>query len=227
MAKKSFWEGFGIGAAAGAAAGFGTWLLTRSLGREEFRKIMRLEKSVQIGRPVNEVFRAWADLQRLPEYLSMLDQVQVRGHRSQWRGRVAGRPVEWDAELIQDIPNQALGWKSVSGPKHTGRIDFSPVGDNTIVHVVINYAPRGGMLARAAAEALGPLEGYVEQALRDFKAALEGRGQEPRATGTYGESAYVGEGPSPGMQTSRYGGEFGGADRENPVERPRPTKPSP
>ena len=229
MARKNYWAGFAAGAAVGAAAGFASWLVSKSIGRQEYRKILRLEKSIQIGRPVEEVFRAWNDLERLPDHLSMIEQVHVRGDRSHWRGSMAGRPVEWDAEITQHIPNQAVGWKSLSGPKPTGRVDFSRLGNDALVHVVINYQPKGGILARGLAETFGPLEGYVEQALRDFKSSLEGKGQEDKmapgraaeqykATGTYGDTG------NPGMQTSRYGGETPSSDLNNPVDYTRPPK---
>lgn len=59
MSQKDFRDGFG-GTAAGVFAGIGaalTWRTLRS-GNQE-RDVLRLEKTVQIGRPVEEVFRAW------------------------------------------------------------------------------------------------------------------------------------------------------------------------
>jgi hypothetical protein len=62
-------------------------------------------------------------------------------------------------------------------------------------------------------ETFDRVDQYVEQALRDFKAALEGKGQE-RATGTFGAGspgggrpveAGVSTPPSAGAQTSRFG----------------------
>ena len=220
MASKRFWKAFAAGAAAGAGAGFGSWFLLRTVFRRS--EIVRLEKSLQIGRPIDEVFRAWSDLERLPSLVRLIEQVQVRGKRSHWRMRLDGRSFEWDAELTQNIPNQALAWKSVGGPKHTGRINFSPLGRDTEVHVVMNYAPPRVRLAEFSGQTEA-LQHYLSQALRDFKAALEGKGQatasealEPgrrtptsvssaeaaHATGTHGrESEVAGH-----TQTSRFGG---------------------
>jgi len=180
MASKRFWKGFAAGAAAGAGAGFGSWLLSRSVFHRFQSPVVRLEKSVQIGLPIDAVFRAWSSLERLPSLIGMIEEVQVRGKRSHWKMRVNGRSVEWDAEITQNIPNQSLAWKSQSGPKHTGRINFSPLGGDTEVHVVMNYAPPGGELAGDLLGETTALEQYLAQALRDFKAALEGKGQESR-----------------------------------------------
>ena len=180
MARRRFWKGFAVGAAAGAGAGFGSCFLTRAIFRRQSR-IVRLEKSLQIGRPIEEVFRAWSDFERLPRLVRLVEEVRVQGKRSHWKMRLNGRSFEWDAELTQSIPNQALAWKSVSGPKHTGRINFSPLGNDTEVHVVMNYAPPGGELAGDLTRQTAGLEHYLGQALRDFKAALEGKGQETAA----------------------------------------------
>jgi len=202
----------GLSIAAGAAALGGlSWLAYRAFARMRDSRILRFEESVQIGKPVEEVFNAWANLTRLPNLVGPLQDVQDFGTRSHWVAYVDGRRVEWDAELVQRIPNQALGWKSVEGPKHTGRINFSPLGDNTLIHVVMNYAPplRLAALFRPASPVL---QRHLAQALRDFKASLEGKGQERiPATGTYG---------TPRTQVGRFGGPT------SPVEFTRPTEAS-
>ena len=207
MARQRFWSGFAVGTAVGAVAGMGSWLVSRKLGRNQYGKIMRLEKSVQVGRPVEQVFAAWEDLESLPGYVPMVESIRVNGKRSHWRVRVEGRRLEWDAVQTQRVDSQALGWKSVGGPKHTGRINFARLGNDTLVHVVMNYAPPAGLISSGVVEAFGRVEGILEQALRDFKAAMEGKGQEERATGTYGHSSGPNN-PSRGAapQASRFGG---------------------
>jgi uncharacterized membrane protein len=106
--------------------------------------------------------------------------------------------VRWDAELMQIIPHQAIGWKSVSGPKHTGRVSFTPLANDTVLHVQMNYAPPLRFVSRLAPVQQKITE-IVDRALRDFKAALESKGRElaaerqsppsrpdsAQATGTY------------------------------------------
>ena len=198
MEKKDFWGGF----AAGAAVVVGGAWIYGLVGRGGSSHIVRLEKSIQIGRPVSDVFATWSDLESLPRFTSLLRNVTRNADCSHWVAEIAGRPIEWDAEVIQVIPNQSIGWKSVSGTKHTGRVTFSELGGQTLVHVQMNYAPQPWILRPVVATLAGQLEGYIERALRDVKAALEsGRGKqvpsepsqtptEPtQATGTYGPTA--------------------------------------
>ncbi len=193
MRRRDFWMGYTWG----AATAIGGALVASYVGRGGASRILRLEKSLQIARPSAEVFDAWVDFEQLPMMIEALESVSSIGHRSHWNARFAGVPVQWDAELTQLIPNQAIGWKSVSGPKHSGRITFSPLGNDTLVHVQMNYAPPVRLLRRALSPFTGDLEGYLEQALRDVKAYLENQPRPAatqrvsqdalgRATGTYG-----------------------------------------
>jgi uncharacterized membrane protein len=159
---------------------------------------------LQIGRPVQEVFESWAHLDRLPQWSPAIRSISHSGDHSHWIAEIGGKQIEWDAEVEQFIPNQAIGWKSLNGPKHTGRITFSPLGNDTVVNVTMNYAPPLSLL-RPFVE--GPIrnnvEGYLDQVLRDFKAALEGKGQESQQTDT---GTYASRG-----QGSRATGTFGAA----------------
>ncbi|HWR16356.1 MAG TPA: SRPBCC family protein [Terriglobales bacterium] len=169
--NQNFWTGFGVGAAAGAVA----ILLPQILGRAGASRIIRLEKSVQIGRPVEEVFEAWTDWDRLPRVSDHIANIRNFGNRSHWRVNLGGRIVEWHALTEQFIQNQAIGWKSINGPKHTGRITFSPLGDNTIVHVTMNYAPPSRVMRPFMSSMTGHMEGLIEKVLRQFKASVESR----------------------------------------------------
>ena len=177
MATRRFWNGFLAGTAAGAGAAAASVLGWKLIGRARNGRILRFERSLQIGRPVDEVFRAWSDLESLAERASFIQSVEQHGDLSHWVANIGGRRVEWDAEITQRLPNQALGWKSVNGPKHTGRIDFSQIGNDTLVHVTMNYCPPGQM-AHMFAPVQRAIESYIEEAFRGFKFTLEGKGRE-------------------------------------------------
>ena len=212
MARARFWKGFAIGAASGAAAGLGAVFAWRAVRQQEDNSVVRLEKSVQIGRPIEEVYAAWEDIENLPRYLSVIESVTPMGERSHWIANINGRQAEWDAQLIHRQRNEELGWKSVSGPKHTGRITFSPIGPDTLVHVRMNYAPPGRLLAVVAGPSVKDrLEFAIDRALRDFKESLEHKysSADRRATGTFGGNMSAREITA-------------AAERPNPVDYTRP-----
>lgn len=210
---------FLTGAAVGAGATIGTLLLINIIGRSRHPRVIRLQKSLQIGRPVERVFNAWADLEHLKDWSDVIRTVTRSGNHSHWAVNIGGRQLEWDAEVEQFIPNQSIGWKSLNGPKHTGRISFSPLGEDTVIHVTMNYAPPLALLRPFVTPFTGQIEGYLDQVLRDFKAAMENApahhtraglsgthlqstAGSSRATGTFGAAAEnVGRSERP-----RYGG---------------------
>lgn len=219
-----FWNGFALGTISGITAMLGL----NALFSARKRRILRLERSLQIGKPIGEVFDAWTRLDQLPAMSPLIRDVESHGRRSRWVATLDGKDFEWEAELVQFVPGQAVGWKSTRGPKHTGRITFAPLNDNTLVQVTMNYAPPLGIFSKVLAPLSEHLENHIDQVLRDFKASLEGKGQEREmqsseltaeelATGTLGPSA----GGVPQTQASRFGGV------EQVVEYTRPTQPAP
>jgi uncharacterized membrane protein len=225
MSQRSFWSGF----ATGAGVFTGAWAAVHFARRGGLSSIVRLEKSVQIGRPVEDVFDAWANFRLIPQHVSTVKEVRVFGVRTHWHVLVAGVPFEWDAEITQLIPYQAIGWKSLSGPRHSGRITFGRIENDTLVHVHMNYVPAGRILRPFFASFAGEMEGYIERALRELKASIEGGGTGMRrdrnpatatgvprqddhqaATGTYG----------PELVNGKENPRFGPPD--TPVEYTRP-----
>lgn len=224
MKRGSFWNGF----AAGAGAVAGSWVALNFARRGGTSPIIRLEKSVQIGAPLETVFDAWANFRLIPQHVSTVKEVRVFGVQTHWRVEIGGTPFAWDAEITQLIPYQAIGWKSIAGPKHTGRISFSRIGNDALVHVHMNYIPAGRLLRPMFASFAGNMEGFIERALREFKASLEAGGSTIRrdqnlaaptgttqrtenpaaATGTYG--------PGPELVTGNQNPRFGSPD--TPVE---------
>jgi uncharacterized membrane protein len=165
MAREKFW--FATGAVAGIAA-VGGALAARRFVQSSGQHVLRLERSINIGCSVDMVFGAWASLERLPQWIDFIKRIELAGKRSRWRVSVDGKEFQWDARITQFVPSESIGWKSIRGPKHTGRVTFSPLGDQTVVHVVMNYVPPSGALGAAT-----HVEDWIERGLREFKAALE------------------------------------------------------
>ena len=180
--RENFWSGFAAGAAVGALAGVAGVLAAKRRSADIDSHVVRLEKSVNIGRPVQSVFAAWSCFERLPQWINFVRRVERYGTHTRWLVNMDGREFEWDAQITLVKPNEAIGWKSLSGPKHTGRITFSPLGNQTVVHVLMNYAPPLGAFG-----SMLPLEHHLEQwierGLREFKLALEREGSARESLG--------------------------------------------
>ena len=80
---------------------------------------------------------------------------------SRWRAKgPAGTVVEWDAEIINEVPNQVIGWRSLEGSDvvSAGSVNFDSAGRRrgTRVRVHLQYSPPGGKVGAAVARLLRP-----------------------------------------------------------------------
>jgi uncharacterized membrane protein len=71
---------------------------------------IHVRKAITVNRSPAEVYRFWRDFQNLPRFMHHLESVQVTGdRRSHWRTKwPAGMAVEWDAETIEDRPDELI-----------------------------------------------------------------------------------------------------------------------
>jgi uncharacterized membrane protein len=118
-------------------------------------------KSVTINRSPEEVYQFWRNFQNLPRFMNHLESVQITNEKqSHWTARgPAGTTVEWDAEIIEDIPNQLIAWRSTEGSdiENSGSVRFAPApgGRGTRVTAEIQYAPPGGAIGVGIAKLFG------------------------------------------------------------------------
>src|SRR5215210_7098656 len=101
MAHRRYWQGFAAGLAAGTGGALATLAAVNLIGNAGRNRVVRIEKSIQIGRPVQEVFQRWASLEWLQEASDLFEDITVENHRSHWSMHVDGRQVQWDAEIEQ------------------------------------------------------------------------------------------------------------------------------
>ncbi len=67
--------------------------------------------------------------------------------------------MEWTAEIINEVPNQVIGWRSIEGSDvvSAGSVNFDEAGDGrgTHVRVRLQYSPPGGKVGAAVARLMG------------------------------------------------------------------------
>ncbi len=153
--------------------------LTRQSGIS-LRGPMRAESSIIINKPVDEVYRFWKDFENLPLFLGYVSSVRSTGDgKTHWVARgPANTTIEWDAEIVNDLPNQRITWHSLPGAQvsNTGSVEFerAPGNRGTIVRVQIDYGNRAHGIGAAVA-ALGGRspQQMIYKDLRRLKQVLE------------------------------------------------------
>ena len=140
---------------------------------------VKVEKSVTVNRPVQDVYHFWRNFENLPRFMDHLESVTVIDeNRSHWVAKApAGTRVEWDATIHNEIENQLIAWRSLPGAdvNNAGSVHFTSTGSGlTEVRVVLSYEPPAGKLGAAVARLLGEEPSkQVEDDLRRFKQVME------------------------------------------------------
>jgi uncharacterized membrane protein len=152
------------------------------------RRGIHVKKSITIGRPVDELYRFWRNLENLPRFMDHLESVRVTGDRSHWVAKgPAGRSVEWDAEIINEVENQLIGWRSLPGATvaSAGSVNFDDAGPDrgTRITVHLQYDPPAGKLGALFAKLFGEEPSQqIHEDLRRLKRLLEA-GEVPTIVG--------------------------------------------
>ena len=156
---------------------------TNRLGRRKVpsEQASKIRRTIEISRSPNELYKFWRRFDNLPRIMSHLQSVEVITDRlSHWVVKtMTGFPaVEWDAEIINDVENQRIGWRSLNDADvdHAGSVEFEPIGDgrSTRLTVTMQYAPIAGRLGTAVAKLLGEdPELKIVEDLQRFKESME------------------------------------------------------
>jgi uncharacterized membrane protein len=159
-----------------------------------------VHESVRLERPVAEVYRFWRRFENLPRFMAHLHQVTETGNgRSHWIAKGPGGVlVEWDAEIINEVENQVIGWRSL--PRGdvivAGSVNFDTVraGSSTQLTVRLRYEPPAGRVGSFVSMLAGREPSQtIREDLRRLKQILEAgevaratapRGATPRAAST-------------------------------------------
>lgn len=163
----------------GLATVGGLWLL-RPSRRQKGNLGIKIERSVTVAETPGVLYRFWRDLRNLPRVMSHLESVRLLDPtRSQWTVKgPAGTRIEWQADIINDVPEQVIAWRTVEGSPvtHAGSVNFdhAPDGSGTVVRVSLQYDPPGGELGHSLAALVGADAGQqIEDDLNTFKMSWE------------------------------------------------------
>jgi uncharacterized membrane protein len=150
---------------------------------------IHVQKTFTIDRSPEELYNYWHNFENLPRFMKHLKSVTAKdGRNSHWVAiGPMGVAVEWDAELLDERPNEYLVWRSLPGSaiSNRGSVEFRPApnGAGTEVTVALTYHNPGGKLGVAFAKMFGrEPEQQVREDLRRFKSLMEA-GEIPTVVG--------------------------------------------
>ena len=137
-----------------------------------------IQKSIDVQVPVHTAYNQWTQCESFPNFMEGVEEVrQLSNTRTHWKTRIAGATREFDAEIVDQEPDQRIAWRSVEGPNQAGVVTFQPEGtDRTRVALSMDFTPSDTTEKIGAATNM--VERRVEGDLKRFKEFIESRGTE-------------------------------------------------
>jgi uncharacterized membrane protein len=120
----------------------------------------KIGRTVTIGKSRADLYKEWRDFTRFPSFMENVEEVITMGDgTSKWTIKApAGTTVEVVTRITEDKPNEAIAWESDdrSDIRTSGRVEFidAPPGRGTMVRLVMQYDPPGGIIGQGIAKLL-------------------------------------------------------------------------
>src|SRR4028118_1146763 len=88
-----------------------------------------VEKSVTVDAPVSVVYNTWTQFEDFPLFMGGVQEVrQLGGNRLHWVAEIAGVKREWDAQILEQVPDEKIAWAATEGATNAGTVRSAPAG---------------------------------------------------------------------------------------------------
>jgi len=178
-------------AAAFAVPASRTWLMARLRPVGEKAASVRpdlpiggerqIVEQIEVGVPVSTAYNQWTQFEEFPLFMEGVDDVrQLDDTRLHWVASIGGSRAEWDAKIIEQLPDERISWTSESGQHTRGEVSFESLGHaQSRIRLTLTYTPEG--INQALGSAVGMDARRVRGDLERFKQLIESRGVEDGA----------------------------------------------
>ena len=140
-----------------------------------------IEESVEVGVPVETAYNQWTQFEEFPRFMENVKAVrQLDDAHLHWVAEIGGREEEWDAEIVEQRPNERIAWRATSGTPNGGVVTFHRLDDTrSRVMLQMEYQPEG--VTEKVGSTVGLDSRSVKGDLERFKQMIESRGTETGA----------------------------------------------
>ncbi|GAA1015955.1 cyclase [Streptomyces sp. F-3] len=138
-----------------------------------------VRETVEVGVPVRTAYNQWTQFEEFPNFMEGVEEVtQIDDRHNHWITRVGGVTREFDTEIVDQLPDERITWRSTTGDtRQRGMVRFEPVDDtHTRVELVMDVEP-GGVMEKTG-DMLGLIDRRIKGDMRRFKQYVEQRGDE-------------------------------------------------
>lgn len=134
-----------------------------------------IEKSIEVNAPISTVYNQWTQFEAFPRFMKGVEQVrQLDDKRLRFTATIAGKREEWEAEIFEQVPEEKISWRTISGVMNEGTIFFDKLSDGrTLVRAAIAIDPDS--LMEKFGSALHIPDSRVKGDLERFRDFIENR----------------------------------------------------
>src|SRR5919205_1660124 len=87
----------------------------------------KVEESIQADVPVSTAYNQWTQFEDFPHFMGGIKEVHQHGdQRLHWVAEIAGVRREWEAAILEQIPDQKIAWAAVGGATNARAVRFVP-----------------------------------------------------------------------------------------------------
>jgi uncharacterized membrane protein len=135
-----------------------------------------VQKTIDVPVPVREAYNQWTQFETFPRFMEGVEEVrQLDDRRLHWRAKIAGREVEWDAEITEQVPDTRVAWRSIQGRPNAGVVDFHRL-DDSHTQVSLQMEAESEGFVESVGDKVGVLDRQVEGDLKRFREYIAQRG---------------------------------------------------
>ncbi len=136
-------------------------------------------RSITIARSPGDVYSFWRDFTNLPRFMDHVESVEILSDRiSHWKIKEGPFTFEYDAEIVQELPERRIVWRSLPDAELPNRgaveLRLAPGGRGTELQAYVEYRPPGGLASAVLSRYLRSMvELQMAQDLARFKQMME------------------------------------------------------
>ncbi|HEX2414407.1 MAG TPA: SRPBCC family protein [Thermoleophilaceae bacterium] len=140
-----------------------------------------IEQSIEVDVPIARAYNQWTQFTEFPQFMEGIERIdQLDDRRLHWVASFGGETHEWDAEIVEQAPEERVAWRNTDGKDNAGAVTFHKIDDDTTrVMVQMDWAPEG--IKEKVGAALGADDRRIKGDLERFKEFIEVRGSETGA----------------------------------------------
>jgi len=133
----------------------------------------KVEKSIEVEAPLQRVYNQWTQFEQFPEFMGGVEEVkQLSDTTLHWIAKIGGVKREWDAAIVEQVPDRKVAWAATTGTTNAGSVYFESLGTHrTGVRLVLEYDPEG--FVEKVGDRLNIVSRQAQNDLEKFKEFIE------------------------------------------------------